>query len=268
MDQILQPVAEDFARAERVLWRAERLTRSEAEAINAAYSPEPSEPTEFQAVVAMAQGLVADFHFEYDAAELGERIDDIAVWACGTYGGMVDFIHNIDPEATVIGAIHHAWTVALLGDRLADEERDILTIAWRAVAPEPAPGWFGPRTAEVEAFLAAARKITPDQAAGLARRWTPGADRDLAQILSAIPSIRDRWYSYAGHLAAESAARALFGRMKDFTRVPIGDPRRHASYLVGWAAEAECVRDAVPPELIARLEGPWRDVIGSDPIGA
>ncbi len=258
-----QPLGpEDRIRAERILWRAERLAEAEVKAIDAAYPGPPTEPPAFKAAQAVAGDLIQALEVGNDAAALSERIDDIAVWVCGTHSGALDFIHNFGPETTVIRTIHNVWSVALLGDRLPPQERDILTASWRVVSPEPAPAWFGPRTREVEAVLAEASQITLDQALRLAERWVPGEDRGLhEQLQHAGPSIRARRYSYAGHLASGSVTRALCGRVNDFDRVPLGDPRRLASYLVGRAAMAECLRDAVPPELIERLEEPWRAII-------
>ncbi len=259
--------ATDRARAERVLWRAERLTRTEAEQVADAYPPPPSDPPDLGQANARAHATLKEVGFEVDLEGLSDRVDSAAMMACRTPGGMADFIHNFAPEAPLISAIHHAWLEALLGGRLTDEDRHLLSGPWNAVTEDPASDRFGPRTDACEAFILRAGRATADDADHLGRLWNKRAYDRAYELLRIDSSIQERSYGLAGSLACDAFRRALTGQDRGFSQLALDHPWRHASYLASTAAVAECLRDVVSPELLDLLEGSWIAVMGRSPDG-
>lgn len=251
----------DVARADRVLWRAERITLEEAERVANAYPPPPSDPPALRLAHARAAGTLAGHGFKYEGDALSERIDEAAMVACNTPVAAMDFIHNFGPEAPLISAIHRAWLASLLGDRLAGEDRDLLWGPWSVVPEEPASDRFGPRTEECEAFILGAEHVSAADADGLGRLWDKPAYDHAYELLRSIPSLRERRYNAAGGLACDAVKRALTGQDNGFAPLGLDHSWRHAAYLTGNAAVAECVRAIANPELIDSLEGPWLAVM-------
>jgi hypothetical protein len=257
-----QPLEDaDYARAEGVLWRAERMSEAEALAIDSASPPGSADPPELAAADTNAWAIARGAGYIGDKAALGERSERAAVAACGTRTLEWDFVRNFRPEATVISTIEHAWVAALVGNRLPGGERDLLDAAWRAIPATPEPDWFGPRTEAVEAFIRDAAKVTRARALDLGRRYDAAESKRLHEELQSEPAFRGHPWSAAAAHASSAAARALWGREYDFGRVPGEDPLRYGTFLVGHAAMAECLREVAGPELIARLEGPWLSVM-------
>jgi hypothetical protein len=255
---------DDLARAERVLWRAERLSKADGRHVAYAVSHPPRDGVALRRARDGAADLLLGLGFTHNPEGLEDRVASAAMMACGTVAQDFQFIRQVAPEGPLISAIDDAWLAALFGGRLGEVDRALLVAPWSVIAEAPAAERFGPRTATCEGVINRASHTTPEEADALGRLWNRSNNQRAIDDVRAVPSLGDRRFLVAGHLAHDSLERALTGRDSGFAQFAYDHPWRHAAYLASSAAVAECVRDAVSAEVIGVLEEPWTTVMGRD----
>lgn len=158
------------------------------------------------------------------------------------------------------------WLATFAG---SDAERDALAAPWRLLADRLVPDWAGPRTGEVEAMLATARRL--DLAAGrrmAAARAALGQREALrAALFTAVARDVDDVARHAGIAAgnlAGSVVRNVLGTAM------AGELLNHAAMAADDACSVLVFGEVVDSGIARALASPWAIALGGSggPVGS
>ncbi len=154
-----------------------------------------------------------------------------------------------------------AWFDWLAEFARSRAERDAVEAPWRLLAERLVPDWAGPRTAEVEAMLATARRLDPVTGTRLAVAHAALEHREaLRAALFEVAARAVGEEGRAGGIAAGNLAGSIVRSVLGATLT--GAHLEHAAIAADDACSAVAFQDVIDAGIARALTGPWSAALG------